>query len=189
MTRGLGRLLEDVFGGSVGGGFLGVRGWVKEIQFVFLNASSKNQKSAHLPFPFRPHFRVPFLGRGLGGCGGLRMLHLVVSQRVPFSSGVLSPALPLFLSLAPAPPLSPPAAFASLLSHRYSQLYQKTGIFPGGHPLRSVAARQTPLHLQRQAAAHNVDQNPIFRYFENIIQYSFKAVSDYGYNPERSLLK
>jgi len=26
VTRGLGRLLEDVFGGSVGGGFLGVRG-------------------------------------------------------------------------------------------------------------------------------------------------------------------
>ena len=105
------------------------------------------------------------------------MPHLVVSQRAPFSSGVLSPALPLFLSLAPA-----------LLSHRYSQLDQKTGNFPGGDPLRSVAAPQTPLHLQRQAAAYNVDQNPIFRYFENIIQYSFKAVSDYGFDPERSLL-
>ena len=116
------------------------------------------------------------------------MPHLVVSQRAPFSSVVLSAALPLFLSLAPAPPLSPPAAFASLLSHRYSQLAQKTGNFRGRHPLRSVAARQTPLHLQRQAAAYNVDQNPIFRYFENIIQYSFKAVSDYGFDPERSLL-
>ena len=119
----------------------------------------------------------------------MRMPHLVMSRRVPFSSGVLSLALPLFLSLAPAPPLSPPAVFASLLSHRYNQLDQKTGNFLGGHPLRSVAARQTPLHLQRQAAAYNVDQNQIFRYFENIIQSSSKAVSDYGYNPERSLLK
>ena len=108
---------------------------------------------------------------------------------VPFSFGVLSPALPLFLYLAPAPPLSPPAAFASLLSHRYSQLDQKTGNFPGGHPLRSVAACQTHLHLERQATAYNVDQNPIFRYFEKIIRYSSNAVSDYGYNPERSLLK
>ena len=48
--------------------FCGVRGWVKEILF-FLNVSSKNQKSAHLPYQFRPQNESHFWGAVWGVWG------------------------------------------------------------------------------------------------------------------------
>ena len=169
--------------------FCGVRGWVKELPFFFRMYRRISKKVHIYPTNSDPEMRAIF-GEGFGAFPGPRNALI----QPPPSTLVVTPGSPprkhaqaAWRGAKSKHCVDTECAFHSTVSILCPQNAWRVQGRPQATPGTVCAwARET---FERQAASYNVDQNPIFRYFENIIRYSFKAVSDYGFDPERSLLK